>query len=334
MRTKFFFFTFFVFSISTLKIFAQDSIIEKQIDHFNNDIIKILYSQYGNKLMNITLDSFNFRVVPRFYYHLNNNGEGRLELNSSKWELFGVSKDKLDSIWFNNGTIGISRTKWIKTPIEFKLYSKTKYCFYVYCVKDESSFSNLIGYVLNGKMHFISYKNESFDNIDDAIQYFWGSLEKIQEIQRRDESEEEFCVKASITEAKEVLSRSYTEYYRLFPTDTSFLLDKYLNELEYKIKLYKGQKEFLKKLLIRILSYEKTDNILNPEYDYFMDRIVSFELLSTLTLDQYFDLKKNTFEYVRKVNLSKKVLLNFYTNILKKPENEFDEFLREEVFKR
>jgi hypothetical protein len=85
------------------------------------------------------------------------------------------------------------------------------------------------------------------------------------EIAEREKVKENFYKNTSVEQAKEILRKSYNECYRLYPKDTLFVLNTYLNELGTIIQLYDGQKEFLKRLILKRINIKDHENQKNPE---------------------------------------------------------------------
>ena len=317
-----------------IKLFAfGQEHVSTQIDQFNISILNMLKKEYNNKLQGYKLDDYDIKIIPSLYYSFNDSLTEHFELDTTRWELIGISKSLKDTIVFHRSRNIISRTTWLdRFPYQFKIFNRSKYCFYIYFNKKEPYFSYLMGYMINGKIENHDHLSIQYKNLDDAAIYYYGSIEYLMDVEKIEKSKDDFLRKTSFEGAKNFLKNSYTICYSLFPSDTLLLLDTYLNEVETKIHLFVGQKNFLKRLIQQHIKDCTIDK--NPEYDYFMNIFVSFDLMRTLTHEQYYDYKKNSFYFNQKVKLSKDILYNFY---IKQPNNQsehFEEFLKKEVFNK
>jgi len=315
----------------------SQNVLDNQLEKYSKSVLDDLLKRYDNKIRGYDLDTFDVIVIPSLLYTYSNENIGQYEINTSKWELLGVSKTSKDTIWLHANSVhetGIGESRKKISPGMYNLLYNSKHCFYIYCIRQESNFQKLLGVMNNDKIDIFDYKLNHYLNMKEAINFYWGSIEKLMELQDFEDFKGLFSNSTSIEQAKYILRNSYSDCYRLYPEDTLFVLSTYLNELELKINLYEGQKDFLKRLILKNIKNKDHDSIKNPEYDYFMDNFVSWDLLTTLTKDQFYELKKNDYYYDQKVKISRSILRNYLINQQKRPSEEFDDFLRKEVFKK
>jgi hypothetical protein len=318
--------------VSTLIANGQNK-ITKQIEKFNLSVLSTLQQGYNNTLEGFDLNNFDLKIIPSFYAFIDEKKMEHYELDTTEWTLFGISKDSKDtiSIYYDKGRISYSRNKPLN---EFIILHKSAYCFYIYFLKKEPYSRNKMGYIKNEKVEIEDFMRNKYKNLTEVIIYYFGSIEKAWDIVKFEKFERDFLKSTSVNEAKEILRNSYTDCYRLYPKDTLLLLETYLNELEATIHLYEGQKEFLNRLIQKHIRIKDRDTIKNPEYDYFMDIFISWDLFTTLTIDQYYDFKKNKSTFSKKVQMSRDILHNYYINQLMIPPEQFDALLRKDVFKK
>lgn len=324
---------FLVFLTYQMAACGQKSII-KQVEKFNMVVVNKLkhYANNGDDAYN--LDNYNIRIIPSFYCSINDKLKEHYELDTSRFRIIGVSKDSKDTLILDSSKKGIIRSDGAESKFEFNIINKSNYCFYIYCVKKESGLYTLMGYFEDGGILFEDYRFNHYNNFADAIKYNWGSLEKVRDTEDIEKANEDFLANTSLNDAKNILRNSYSECYRLYPKDTLFVLDTYLNEIETKVSLFDGQRDYLRRLIQKSIKNEDHEISKNPEYDYFMNNMVSFEIFSTLTYSQYYEYKKNNNIVNQKISQARLILQKSCINHEINSPEKFDEFLKKEVFKK
>jgi len=322
-----------IFLVITLFTYGQNN-VRKQIDEFNTSVLNMLKKVYDNKLEIYDLDNYNIRVIPSFYAYIDEKNKEHYELNTKRWNLVGISKSSKDTIIFTLDNERITRSTWTEPQFEFIILNKSDYCFYLYFLKKESYYSNIMGYIEKEKIVIEDFTFSYYKNLTEAIKYYCGSIEKVKDIENVEKFKEDFSKNTTVEQAKNILRNSYTDCYRLYPKDTLLVLSTYLNQLDATIHLFEGQKDFLKRLIQKNIKIKDRETIMYPEFEYFMNNFISWDLLTTLTNDQYYDFKKNNFYFKKKVELSRDILRNYFINQQKNPPEQFDEILRKEVFNK
>lgn len=315
---------------------SQESII-KEIEQFRSSLLRSFERNNFLELTKYDIDTAKLSIIPSFYYKSNEKLSGDFFLNDTIWDIVSIGRKSKDIVWLQSYSFansGISKKQMLDSLDLFEIKSSSKFCFFIYFIKTEPLYKRLLGYYSNGRIQIIDYHGNKFDTLDNAIKYYWGSLEKLNELNEIEKDKEYFSRNTSIDEAKNILRKSYNEASRLFPNDTVFLLNTFLNEIGERVNLFDGQRDYLQRLILKNSKIKVNQQKKNSELEYFLNNIVSFEIINTLTKDQYSRYRLNGYYFNQKVFLSKSLLFDNYKYNLKKPPKDFDNYLKEEVFSK
>lgn len=159
--------------------------------------------------------------------------------------------------------------------------------FFVYFLKDEKYWQDVIGLFSNGKISFIDVDLHIYSDFETIIKHRYGSVEKYLELSEDSKFKERLKSKIDdIEEAKAIVKNDYIKLLNHFPQDTLDVFNLFILEMDSITKLTEDQKAIVKqKVFIRISKYQL--NTYTGCGIPFYGEDISYEVQSVLTKNQY-----------------------------------------------
>lgn len=287
---------------------------------------------------------FDIIVIPSCYFSItqpvSKNYTAAPDLLIDSTVGYGVLKDHEKVLAIANKTslsysflsneLLISQTKHLKLIAYAMKYSANP--FFVYFLKDEKYWFNVIGFFRNGKISFIDENFHMYSDIKGIIKYRYGSFEKYLELIKDSKSKEQLRSKiADLKEAKAIVKNDYVHWKNEFPQDTIGVFNLFITEMNSITKLTAEQKALIQiKIIDRIRKYQL--KIYSGFGIPFYGEDVSYEVKSVLTKNQF-----NKYLEQRALNLwlvaqASNIVYDYLKRERNIPENLIDSAYKSEVF--